>query len=373
MKRQLMMGTGIFSGIFIILLGIVLSGCGGGGGGPSGPTPTPSGPTPTPLDVVEITANITTPTTWVGGKVYLIRKYDFYVMSTLTINAGAVVKFHPTDGPYLLLDTGGRILANGTGTNKIVFTSYLDDAHGGDTNGNGSATSPDAGDWGYIGTNNATSASTFNYCEFYYGGGVSYDCTLQIYGTSDTITNCTFAHNIGTDCGVLDADDASAGTIIQNNTFYDNEKPLAIDTKYNIDDSNTFHNPLNSAQKNTYNGIFLWSPNHITTNITWGETEVAFMVQSSFWVNVGASLHLNNNVVVKFESGVTLTHNNNITWGGSGAAFTSYRDDSRKGDTNGNGPSSGANFDWDGIYDNTHPVPGPYYEGPGWPIYFDSH
>jgi hypothetical protein len=60
---------------------------------------------------------------------------------------------------------------------------------------------------------------------------------------------------------------------------------------------------------------------------------------------------------------------------GTGVAFTSYKDDTRKGDTNGDGSATtpGAN-DWLGVYDNRSSghIPSPYYFG--WAnIYYDSY
>lgn len=352
--------------IWVLSLGFAFAGCGGDGG-----------ITPAPWPIIEITDDIDVPTTWVRGYVYLIRKYDFHVNSTLTIEPQTVIKFHPTEGPYMLLGTGGRIIADASGDAwSIIFTSYYDETFGGDSNGDSVEISPRAGDWGYIGTN-GQSNSVFNDCAFYYGGKFinQYDCTLQIYNSSAMVINCRFAHNKGLDCGTLDANRALSGTVIQNNTFYDNQIPLAIDTTFNIDNSNIFSY---GSQRNTYNGIFLLYPNDITTNISWGETEVAFVVQFSFYVNSGASLSLGNNVTVKFGTGnpldplVTLTHYNNITKG-TGVVFTSFKDDSRKGDTNGNGEASiGENGDWDGIY-NDHLSVSAYETNPPWPIYFDNH
>lgn len=45
----------------------------------------------------------------------------------------------------------------------VYFTSYLDDAHGGDTNGDGNASSPSFSDWYGI-QDITTSISTNNFC-----------------------------------------------------------------------------------------------------------------------------------------------------------------------------------------------------------------
>ncbi len=128
-------------------------------------------------NVVIITEDIIEPTTWWGDSIYLIKAWDFYVENTLTIKPGAIIKFHPTEGPYMVLSGSGTVIAQGTASNPVVFTSFKDDSKGGDTNGDGDATSPAVKDWGNISTN-GMNGSVFKYCEFYYGGSGSYSTTL---------------------------------------------------------------------------------------------------------------------------------------------------------------------------------------------------
>jgi hypothetical protein len=78
-------------------------------------------PTPT----VNVTANITVDTRWTAGSTYYL-KGQIYVKNnaTLTIDPGVVIRGdHTAVGAGLFVTKGAKLIANGTATSPIVFTS----------------------------------------------------------------------------------------------------------------------------------------------------------------------------------------------------------------------------------------------------------
>ncbi|MCP4275767.1 MAG: right-handed parallel beta-helix repeat-containing protein, partial [Gammaproteobacteria bacterium] len=74
-----------------------------------------------------------------------------------------------------------------------------------------------------------------------------------------------------------------------------------------------------------------------------------YRVTGSITINAGATLTIKPGVIVKFNSGQRLTVNGDLVAEGSvgnEVIFTSYRDDSVGGDTNGDGASVGVEGDW---------------------------
>ena len=98
---------------------------------------------------------------------------------TLTIEPGVIFKTGNTNSVLSMgcfncyypecVNCEGHLIVQGTAENPVVFTSLKDDARGGDTNGDSSATSPQDVDWGNI-RFNASSSGTFANTNFYYGG-----------------------------------------------------------------------------------------------------------------------------------------------------------------------------------------------------------
>ncbi|UOQ52020.1 PKD domain-containing protein [Hymenobacter cellulosivorans] len=330
---------------------VKLTATGAGGADTTSQRITVGVPTGCIRQIIPVTNAITTATTWESCNVYVVDG-DVGISNILTLQPGTVVKFKPGSG--LTLNGAGRIEAVGTANAPIVFTSVKDDAHGGGTNADG-ASVPARKDWDHVNLN-GKNGSRLEYCEFLYaGGGGTYSYALGLSGGEATIRNSTFAHNAGGGAsmrGALNAGEASANVVIDNNTFYDNEMPLRVSTLFSLDNSNSFHNPQNASQKNDYNGIWVEDPSASSLPLSWNETEVPFVLDNTYWqsqltLGPGVTLKLLPNAAMQFGSGGYLTARGTAA---QPVIFTSYKDDAHGGDTNHDGSASApAKKDWRNI------------------------
>ncbi len=322
-------------------------------------TVVPDGINPTNCNVVQINSNITTPTTWTAGNVYVVNTW-INVNAPLVIEPGVIVKFVNSNCG---IEIYAKTTANATASNPIIFTSYKDDTYCGDNNGDGSATTASKGDWGYINMRGDQHGSLFRNCKFLYGGGQGGKVVNANVGTGNihdfTFDNCTFAHTYGTNSPNSaafnggDTKDPSV-SVITNCAFYDNAIPIYINSFYAIDPSNIYHNPDNPSEINKYNGIYVWSYGLAGKTVAYNEDEVPYVLTQGLGAGGSGQLFsVGPNVIIKIPAGSNYEitgYTANFAINPS-AVFTSLRDDAHGGDTNGDGnTSSPAAGDWKGIY-----------------------
>lgn len=315
-----------------IALALALAACGGGSTETAGGRP-----------VVLVTEDVLGDTTWRGDTTYVVDRV-IGVRARLTLEPGVIVKFTP-DGTLHALQ-GGVFDALGAQAAPILFTSIRDDV-GGDTNGDGTTTSPAPGDW--PGIEVLHDGSTFARCEFRFAGHVHGRAVLLSARAS--VVDSTFRDTGGASAGygALEAASALPGSQIARNHFARNAIPLRIGQLPCLDGSNSFGT---GADANNEQAVRVATNTSVTGSCAWGETEVPYLLELDLWIGAAGTLSLAPGVVVKVMPGgfVDVADGGALALG-TGAVFTSWRDDTRGGDTNGDGAATApAVGDWIGVW-----------------------
>lgn len=371
-----------------------------------------------PLPVINVSGTISEDTTWEAGYVYLIQGSVTVVENvTLTLEPGVIVKFQNTSSRFNIY---GNLYAQGTQQNKIYFTSYKDDTVGGDSNGDGNTTSPASQDWRSIIIHSTGTADLSNVIIQYGGYSAGTNCffwstvcgAIKVNSGNLFITNSLISNN---NYGIYVINTTSRissvnviGTIIDNNGpygvyYYQNNKNGGPNI-YIVDSTISNHYKIGvgvrTEESTAINNIRLFGNTFINNkirdgsviaagsgslifqsqdNVTFGTGGNGFelhgiLLGDQTW-NPGVPYVSGGSVIVPAETTLTINPGtivkslgNNKLLGVYGTLsvqatpqnrvyFTSYKDDTVGGDSNGDGSNSiPAPADWTSIfvYPNSH-------------------
>jgi hypothetical protein len=231
---------------------------------------------------VNVDQDITSSVTWTSDKVYLITG-DITIgnNSILTIQPGTVIKFSAGASLTVGYSSNATVIANGTASNPIIFTS--------------SALAPAAGAWeGLFFDGNTLNNTSLSYCKILYAGSNTNYGALNINGCDLAINNCTIS--LSGSYGIYTSYTNSLGgfSSFANNTINTTSKyGLVINAQKlgTVGTGNTFTNVF---------GVLIGGDYKSTSSQTWKNLNVPYVIENE--VDIDGNLTIEPGTTFKFEA-----------------------------------------------------------------------
>lgn len=226
---------------------------------------------------------------------------------TLTIQPGTIIQFNYGD---FRLTVDGTLNAAGTTASPVIFTSIYDNSPTGGTDDAG------RGYWGSIQFGPSSTANVMDHAEVRYGGWATEP--LVVTAAPLTMSNSLVSGSYRAAMKL----DLAARPVIRNTSFVGNFQNVAIMGSGSLPSDNA-----------------------------WDNAGIVYQLSGIVTIPAGKTLTIGPGQVVK-NNGSNVIVDGTLQATGTAEApvtFTSYRDDSAGGDTNGDGPSTGFDGDWGAI------------------------
>jgi RHS repeat-associated protein len=293
----------------------------------------------------DVCGYIRSDTTWtLASSPYVVTCNINVYGATLTVEPGVVVKFSEAGG-RIQVDT--RLVARGTAAQPVIFTSIKDDSAGGDTNSDGSATSPAPGDWDSVLFNNASSGSALEFAEVRYGG---HNYGYSVYVATPNVTLVDSLFTLGKGTGIY-FEGALPATLARNRFVRNTEAAAWL----RMNGAPSFTLDGNQATGSPINGFVVDA--QIWGDVTWDGDDAFPFVVLNLYGSGGSRLTLTPGTIVKFrQADTTASFYGALVARGTAdrpVIFTSLKDDTAGGDTNNDGSAtSPAPGDWNALVFN---------------------